>query len=96
MLDQAGRQRNQRLALVLSPKAYNERAGTCVVCPIAGTQKAYPFEVVLPEGTAPGAVVADQPHTVSWLQRPIQIIGRVPDVVVADVRAKLKALLQIM
>ena len=37
--EQAGR----RPALVLSPKAYNQRSGLALVCPVTSQAKGYPF-----------------------------------------------------
>ncbi len=52
--EQAGR----RPALDLSPRAYHQKTGYALVCPIT---KGYPFEVVLPKGLPiQGAVLADQ------------------------------------
>jgi mRNA interferase MazF len=51
--EQAGR----RPALVLSPKAYNQKTGRALVCPITSQVKGYPFEVAIPEGLAVGGVV---------------------------------------
>ena len=42
--EQAGR----RNAIVLSPKAFNEKTGFIAVCPITSQKKGYPFEVSLP------------------------------------------------
>src|SRR4051794_34807039 len=65
---QAGReQAGRRPALVLSPRRYNEAALLCVVCPITGQQKNYPFEVALPDGGAiVGVILADHIKSLSW------------------------------
>lgn len=42
--EQAGR----RPALVLSPRAYNERVGLALVCHITNQAKGYPVEVEIP------------------------------------------------
>jgi len=36
-------------ALVLSPKAYNEKVGLAILCPITTQVKGYPFKVLIPE-----------------------------------------------
>ena len=55
--EQAGR----RPALVLSNRAYNERASFAIVCPITTSEKPWPFHVSLPAGLrATGSVVVDQ------------------------------------
>jgi mRNA interferase MazF len=49
---QAGHeQAGLRPAVVLSPKAYNERSKLIVVVPVTRQIKGYPFEVVLPQET---------------------------------------------
>jgi len=48
---QAGReQAGRRPGLVLSSRAYNARAGLCLVCSVMAQSKGYPFEVDLPGG----------------------------------------------
>ena len=39
----AGREQAGRPALVLSPKAYNQRSGLALVCPVTSQAKGYPF-----------------------------------------------------
>ena len=43
-------QSGHRPALVVSPKAYNQKVGLALFCPVTTRVKGYPFEVVLPEG----------------------------------------------
>jgi mRNA interferase MazF len=92
---QSGReQAGRRPALVLSSAVYNRRAGLAVACPITGRVKGYPFEVVLPEGSSiSGAVLADQLKSLDWRARRAEHAGRVAVSVVAEVGAKLRALL---
>ena len=88
--EQAGR----RPALVLTPRGYHQRTPYAVVCPITSRVKGYPFEVLLPEGLAiAGAVLADQVKSVDRHVRRIEVAGRLPDSVVEQVNAKLRALL---
>lgn len=90
--EQAGR----RPALVLSPPAYNAKAGLCVVCPISTQVKKYPFEVPLPAGLAVvGVVLSDHVKSVDWQARAAEFAGAATDEVVAEVRARLKPLLGI-
>jgi mRNA interferase MazF len=92
---QAGReQAGRRPALVLSPRAYNERVGLCVVCPVTSQAKGYAFEVVLPPGLpVNGAVLSDHVKSADWRVRDAELIAQAPDEVLAEVRAKLKPLL---
>jgi len=73
--EQAGR----RPAIVLSPKAYNERSGLMVCCPITSKIKGYPFEVLLPEGIEiSGAILTDQIRNVDWRARNARFITQLP------------------
>jgi mRNA interferase MazF len=92
---QAGHeQAGHRPALVLSPAAYNGRRGMMICCPMSSRIKGYPFEVTVP-GTSPGVVLADQVKSLDWVAR--RAAGNIhgPRAVLAEVRAKLKALLEL-
>jgi len=90
--EQAGR----RAAIVLSPQKYNAVAGLCVICPITSRVRDYPFEAILPDNAGfRGVVLADQPRSISWEKRPMRHAGRAPDIVLAEVRERLAALLGI-
>src|SRR5438874_10717291 len=88
--EQAGR----RPALVLSSHAYNSKTGLCLACPITNQVKGYAFEVALPDDlTVRGAVLSDHLKSADWQERRAEPIGRVPEKVLEEVRAKLQALL---
>ncbi len=93
---QAGReQAGRRRALVLSSRRYNAFARLCVVCPITNTVRGWNFEVAL-EGTGcqtTGVVLSDQVKSVSWTERGSEFIEAAPRGVLAETRAKVKALL---
>jgi len=56
----------------------------------------YPFEVAMPnEGGVHGVVLADQARSLSWEKRYAQRIGRAPATLVAEVRERIAALLEI-
>jgi mRNA interferase MazF len=81
---------------VLSPRKYNERTGLCVACPITTRRKGYPFEVSIPEQSGvTGVVLADQLRALSWADRAAELIGAAPPDVLADVRGKIAALIEI-
>jgi mRNA interferase MazF len=89
-------QSGRRPAIVLSPHNYNAAAGLCVICPITSRVRDYPFEAMLPDSASfRGVVLADQPRSISWEQRPIKHAGRAPDIVLTEVRERLAALLGI-
>lgn len=79
-------------ALVLSPQRYNKARGMMLCCPITSRIKGYPFEVIVSEDL-PSAVLADQIKALDWRARKATNKGKVPEAVLAEVRAKLKALI---
>ena len=88
--EQAGR----RPALVLSPASYNGKVGLALFCPITSKVKGYPFEVAIPPGVAVGGVVlSDQLKSLDWRARRVEFAGRLPDAELAEVLAKVGALL---
>ena len=92
---QAGHeQRGRRPALVLSPKAYNARAGLALACPITSQVKGYPFEVVVPDGLEiSGAVLCDHVKSLDWMERRAVFVVKAPPAVLMDVRERLRPLL---
>jgi mRNA interferase MazF len=78
-------QSGRRLALVLSPRAYNEKVGLVLVCPITSQVKGYPFEVAVPAGLkVAGVVVADQVKSLDWVARKAVFVDTLPAAVVRD------------
>jgi mRNA interferase MazF len=93
---QAGHeQAGHRPALVLSPSAYNSKTGLMVCCPLSTKVKGYPFEVKAMLDDQEGVVLSDQVKSLDWKTRRAQKKGTVAEVVLAEVRAKIKALLLI-
>jgi mRNA interferase MazF len=92
---QAGReQAGRRPALVLSPKAYNAATGLALMCPITGRVKNYPFETLLPDGLkVSGVVLSDHLKSLDWRVRKATFAGKAPEMVVAEVRAKIQTLI---
>ena len=85
-------QAGHRPALVLSPSAYNGKTSLMLCCPMTTQIKNYPFEVRI-AGTPPSAVLADQAKSLDWRQRKAARKGAVTAAELADVRAKLRALI---
>ncbi len=93
---QAGHeQAGHRPALVLSPAAYNAKTGLMVCCPLSTQIKGYPFEVLMDMGGQAGVALSDQVKSLDWRVRKAKKKGAVTEDVLLDVRAKIKALLQI-
>ncbi|HRM70349.1 MAG TPA: endoribonuclease MazF [Thauera phenylacetica] len=89
---QAGdEQAGHRPALVLSPAAYNGKTGLMLCCPLTTQIKGYPFEVRI-AGDTDSAVLADQVKSLDWRVRRAKLKGRISAVELAEVRAKVMAL----
>lgn len=90
---QAGHeQAGHRPALVLSPAAYNGKTGLMICCPMTTRIKGYPFEVEI-AGNREGAALADQVKSLDWRARKAVLKGQASSLELADVRAKIAALL---
>ena len=90
---QAGHeQAGHRPAVVLSPASYNGRLGLMLCCPMTTQIKGYPFEVVVP-GKSPSAVLADQVKSLDWSMRKARRKGAIAPHLLAEVRAKARALI---
>jgi mRNA interferase MazF len=93
---QAGHeQAGHRPALVLSPAAYNAKKGLMICCPLSTQIKGYPFEVQTQISAKSGVVLSDQVKSLDWRVRKAKKKGVVSEEVLQEVRAKIKALLQI-
>ena len=77
--------------MVLSPAAYNERAGLLLCCPMTTQVKGYPFEVLV-QGAGQGAILADQVKSLDWRKRRAKLKGKVSPEALAEIRRKVRAL----
>lgn len=92
---QAGHeQKGRRPALVLSGARYNAMRGMMVCCPMTSKIKGYVFEVVVTTDP-PSVVLADQVKSVDWRARRASRKGSVCPDVLAQVQAKIRALLNL-
>jgi mRNA interferase MazF len=93
---QAGHeQAGHRPAVVLSPRAYNQKSGLGLFGPITSRVKGYPFEVLLPPDLpVKGAVLCDQVKSLDWQARRSRLAATLPESVVDDILAKVRALLR--
>lgn len=88
-------QSGRRPAVILSPEAYNRKAGLAILCPITGQMKGYPFEVLIPDGISiSGVVLADQVKNLDWRKRQTEFICRLPMEVINEILNKLLLLLE--
>jgi mRNA interferase MazF len=85
-------QAGHRPALVLSPAAYNDKTGLMICCPLTTQIKNYPFEVLI-AGTPANVVLADQVKSLDWRLRNATRKGTVSAEELAEVRAKILALI---
>lgn len=85
-------QAGHRPAVVLSPAAYNARTSLMVCCPMTSQVKNYPFEVVI-AGPSPSAVLADQVKSLDWRKRRAKRKGTISRTELAEMRAKILALI---
>ena len=85
-------QARHRPAVVLSPAAYNAKTSLMVCCPMTTQIKNYPFEVVI-AGPSPSAVLADQVKSLDWRKRRANRKGIISVAELAEVRAKIRALI---
>ena len=92
---QSGReQAGRRPALVLSPRAYNQRTSLAIACPITSQIKGYPFEVTLPpDSQIQGVILCDQVKSLDWRVRRADFVETVPEEVVIEAQQKLRTLL---
>ena len=90
---QAGHeQAGHRPAVVLSPSAYNVKTSLMICCPLTSQIKNYPFEVRI-AGASPSAVLADQVKSLDWRKRGARRKGTISAAELAEVRAKIRALI---
>jgi mRNA interferase MazF len=90
---QAGHeQAGHRPAVVLSPATYNAKTSLMVCCPMTTQIKNYPFEVII-SGANPSVVLADQVKNLDWRKRRATRKGTISATELAEVRAKLRALI---
>ena len=83
----------RRPALVLSPKAYNQIAGLCVLCPISSQLKGHDFEIAVTIKGKKGVVKSDQVKSLDWRSRNAQKIATAPETVLTKTLFNLEALL---
>ncbi len=92
---QAGHEHaDRRPAVILSPAAYNDKAGLALVCPITNKIKGYPFEVLIPAGKeVSGAILSDQVKSYDWRARKTELICVLPEMTIKETLKKLGTLL---
>ena len=87
-------QKGRRPALTLSFKAYNEKIGLALFCPITSKVKGYPFEVELELKKIKGSVLSDQIKSLDWRERNIEFIEKIGDKKMEEVIEKIEVIIR--
>ena len=87
-------QRGRRPALTVSFKAYNEKIGLALFCPITSKVKGYPFEVELELKKIKGSVLSDQIKSLDWRERNIEFIEKIGDKKMEEVIEKIEVIIR--
>jgi mRNA interferase MazF len=92
---QAGHEQGgRRRALILTSARYNGARGMAICCPMTTKIKGYVFEIVVSR-KPPSVILADQIRSFDWRACQAARKGIVEPRVLAEVRAKIKALLML-
>lgn len=88
-------QSGRRPALIVSPAAFCRASGFAIVCPITSRVRPFASSTLLPAGLPlQGEILTSHVRSIDTTARPIRFTGAsVPPAVLAEVRAKLAALL---
>ncbi len=87
-------QRRRRPALTLSFRAYNEKIGLGLFCPITSKVKGYPFEVEIVSSVIQGAVLSDQIKSLDWMERNIEFIEKIDSAKLQEVIEKIEVIIK--
>ena len=87
-------QKGRRPALTLSFKAYNEKIGLALFCPITSKVKGYPFEVEIELKKIKGSVLSDQIKSLDWRERNIEFIEKIGDKKLEEVIEKIEVIIR--
>lgn len=87
---QAGHEQSgRRPALVISPKAYNQKVGLALTCPITSRKKGYPFEEMVRTPEIHGVVLSDKLQSLDWSIRKVDFIARIDSATLNRIREKI-------
>jgi len=82
-----------RPALVISPRAYNQKTSLAIMCPVTSAQKGYPFEVTIGIKKVSGVILADHVRSLDWHARHATFIAKIKPNVLHEVQKKLLLLI---
>lgn len=80
-------------SLVLSPLPFNKKIMLALVAPITSKVCGHAFEVPFQGQTVSGVVLCHQVKTIDLIERGVSYAENAPDTVVADVLAKVRAII---
>lgn len=80
--------------MVLSKKAYNQKTGLGIFCPITSKAKGYPFEVSVEGRKISGVVLSDQVKSLDWKALKAKFIEKVEATVLKEVLSKILVILE--
>jgi mRNA interferase MazF len=86
-------QAGMRPALTLSYKAYNQKTGLAIFCPITSQVKGYPFEVKINEKQIQGVILADQVKSLDWKVRKAEFVVKAKKEILSNVLALFNVLI---
>jgi len=87
-------QRGRRPAIVLSKKAYNQKIGLALFCPITSKEKGYPFEVKIVGKKINGCVLSDQIKSLDWTERNIEYIEESKKEIIEEIIEKIELMIK--
>ncbi|MFT5037206.1 MAG: mRNA interferase MazF [Candidatus Azotimanducaceae bacterium] len=82
-----------RPAIVVSPKAYNQKTNLAIMCPVTSVQKGYPFEVEIKDKKVSGVILSDHARSLDWKARNTKFIVKAKPTVIRAVQSKLLLLI---
>lgn len=92
---QAGHeQAKRRPAVVLTPKAYNEKTSLLICVPLSTKIKGYPFEVLI-EGDKESVALSDHVKSLDWNARRAEYKTKVSQDELEQIQTKLASLIRI-
>lgn len=92
---QAGHeQAKRRPAVVLTPKAYNEKTGLLICVPLSTKIKGYPFEISI-KGEKESIALSDQVKSLDWNARRAKYKAKVSQNELEEIKIKLALLIGI-
>lgn len=86
-------QATQRLALVLSPKLFNQKVGLALVVPVTSTVRGHPFEVAVSGRKVSGMALIQQQRTIDYQASRVVFVERASSAVVSEALLKARAIL---